>query len=390
MFYCSGGVAHRSACPPNTFALPGSNASSACTSAVFLEVVVLLPMRQTEFTIEKKALFAQALAESCKISKEMVQVLRVDSSRRTSGNSINIFSDVAAADRAEAELLRSRANTENLNIYLAEMGLPQGAVSSVELRSSYESSLLPIDLIVGVVVAGVSCLVLVITMIFCLSRKKPETEDEKALRLKISELRALFNTTQSDGFFFSSERLPLGTRRECVNFLHKSWFDAAARLGLLQDFEVRHFDSLSTCLEGYKVQYDALSSWILDIATFLIRPNISIHNSGEMFGGGLSNLTLHQRFDFFLTKVNKCHIWTNDRGELFGRLKSVAQELMKEVVTLCDLRIEELRMEPKGEELFSLKTYDVDGWQQYVQRDVSLDTRYHRTNRYETCTPVCL
>ena len=380
MFYCIGGLARRSACPPFTFSKSGSNVSSACIFVDFLEVTVLLPMRQTDFTLEKKALFAQALAASCKISQDLVQVLRVDSSRRAFGNSIIINSDIAAADKDEAEVLRSRANTENLNTHLAEMGLPQGTVSSVKLRSRNQKSSFPIDLLVGVIVAGIFCLVLATAMIFFLNRKSPESEEEKALRLKISELRALFHTSQRDGFFFSSERLPLGTRREGVNFLHKSWFDAAAKLGLLQDFEVRHFDALSTCLEGYNTQIDALSAWILEIATFLIRPNVLINNSGETCWDSLSSLTLHERFEFFQTKVSKCQIWTNCEGALFGRLKSKAQELMKEVVALCDLRIEELKMEPRGNELFSLKTYDVDGWQRFVSGATSLNSRYHRSD----------
>jgi hypothetical protein len=381
-FYCIGGLTHRSACPPSTFSLPGSNVSTACTAAVFLEVAVLLPMRVSEFTAEKKALFAQALANACEISKDLVQVLRVDSSRRTAGNSIDVYSEIVAADRDEAEILSSRASTENLNQHLAAMGLPQGAVSSVILLFSDQNSSLPTGLIIGVIIAGAIFLGLIITIFYFLYRKAPESEEDKVFRLKISELRVLFHTSPSDGFFFNSERLPLGTRRESVNFLHKSWFEAAVRLGLLQDFEIRHFDSLSTSLEGHAAQNDALSTWVLEIATFLIRPSVVTNNSEESFGGGLSNLTLHERFDFFLTKVSKCQIWTNGGGALFGQLKSIAQELMKEVVMLCEIRTEELRMEPRGKELFSLKTYDVDGWQQCLQKEASLGTRYRRKHIY--------
>jgi hypothetical protein len=369
MAYCVGGNEHFNACPSDTFSFPGSNVSTACMPAVFVEISVLLPMRKIEFTVEKKELYMQALAAACNTVRERVRILRLDSGDRLTGNSVLILSDIAALDSNAAEMINSRANTANLNQQLAEKGLPQGALTSVKVLSSSGQG--NSAMIIGVSIAGIIGLVLTVMGVISLKRKVPESEDEKAFRLKMSELRDLFCISPSHGFFFSAEHLPMGTRRERIHFLHKSWLEAAARLGLLQDFEVQHFDALSTCLEGHSKQKEALSTWVLNIAIFLIRPNILINSSGEGLGGGLGNLTLNERFDFFLRKVSKCNIWTYSGGGLFVQLKSMARELMDEVATLCDLRTEDLLREPGGEDLMALETIDYGDWQQALPEQIS-------------------
>jgi hypothetical protein len=373
-FYCVGGVAHRSACPQYTYAVPGAKSLSECTPAAFLEVAVLLPMRQTEFTTEKQDLLVQALAAACSTNTTAVRVLRVDSSTRSASNSIRVISEIAAIDSDAAAQLGSKINTDNLNEQLAAVGLPQGAVSYYKVVAGSDSSYqLPLAVIIGSVFAGLAGLAL--AGYFVLRHKAPESRDERALRRKIAELRTLFKITPGDGFYLSVEVLPLGARREHVSFLHNNWLEAAARLGLLQDFDVRHFDSLCTSLEGYSVQNTALCTWLLEIATFLIRPDVASLQSKNELDEGLSNLTVRERFNYFLTNVSKCQVWMSERGALFSKLKEVAQELMAEVATLCDLRTEEMRHEPGGDTLFALET---------IRPDVGLSQQHKQPKRAMT------
>jgi hypothetical protein len=376
-FYCLGGATQRSACLQFTYSLPGATSASACFPAVFVQIKFLIPMREAEVNLETKALISQAIAAACGAVPAMVRILQVLATRRTPGNSVEIVSDIAAADAAAADALRARLTTDSLNEQFASAGLPQGALISVTTISpNAVNTAVSASTIIGAVIGSCIAIGLVIVSVIVslrLTQKTPETADEKAIRLKIRELRDRFGINPRDGFYLTTESVPLGISREKVTFLHRTWLEAAARLGLMQDFEVRHFDSLCTGLDtaewvgalnasksevqdmsSRNPQTQALSSWILEIAEFLITPDILKQEAdGDSESVGLSSLTARERFNYFLNKVCRCQIWSEKGDLLFVQLKGIAQRLMDEIAALCDQRTEELQAEPFAADLFS-------------------------------------
>jgi hypothetical protein len=383
-FYCLGGTTQRSACLQFTYSRPGATSSSACFPAVFVEIKILIPMREDEVTLETKLLISQAIATACGAVPAMVRIMQVLATRRSSGNSVVIVSDIAAADASAAEALRVKLTTDSLNEQFASAGLPQGALISVTtIYPNAVNTALAVSAstIIGAVIGSCIAIGLVIVLVIVslrLTQKTPETEDEKAVRLKIRELRDRFGINPREGFYLTTESVPLGISREKVTFLHRTWLEAAARLGLMQDFEVRHFDSLCTSLDtaervgalnsskskvqelsSQNPQTQALSSWILEIAEFLITPDLQTQEEG---GGsesvdfstlGLSTLTARERFHYFLNKVCKCQIWSEKGDLLFVQLRGIAQRIMDEIAARCDRRTEELQAEPFTADLFS-------------------------------------
>ena len=72
---------------------------------------------------------------------------------------------------------------------------------------------------------------------------KVEDESDRLLRAKMAELRARFRITQPDGFVLSSDPPPAWWRPRYIQaggvvYLHKSGLEAAARLGLWEDFDI--------------------------------------------------------------------------------------------------------------------------------------------------------
>ena len=72
---------------------------------------------------------------------------------------------------------------------------------------------------------------------------KVEDESDRLLRAKMAELRARFRITQPDGFVLSSDPPPAWWRPRYMRaggvvYLHKSGLEAAARLGLWEDFDI--------------------------------------------------------------------------------------------------------------------------------------------------------
>ena len=131
--------------------------------------------------------------------------------------------------------------------------------------------------------------------------------------------------------------------------MQKSHAEAAARLSMLMDFDPNQFDAFCLCLEGEvggfsisslfsmssmrnrgfkrSQQYDLLCEWILEIGTFLMRPEeVGLHASLH-YATGSTNLEtalrVEQRFPFLVQKVLKVRVWEDSEYALFRRVQVV-------------------------------------------------------------------
>ena len=175
--------------------------------------------------------------------------------------------------------------------------------------------------------------------------RKHETDEERALRLKVVAIRNELHLRAKDGFYLTSERPSFFHRGDEAVFCRRSHVEAAARLALGQDFEVHLFDAFCLELEGdracsSKNRVEAVRQWLLNISVALISPDPP----------ELASL----RFKFFIQKVAKARIWLDDDG-LFAALQNKAHCLLQAISLDCELRYQELCQEPGGAELVSFQ-----------------------------------
>ncbi len=194
-----------------------------------------------------------------------------------------------------------------------------------------------------------------------------------------------------DGFVLTSESPPFWYRRDRTVFILSSEIEAAARLALRMDFDVRSFDAFCHCVEYSPFtlkkdspspakegspQYNALCDWILAQCRKLIEPPILKSNrmalypshhwpsqsieSDEVtvdiegvqpdsrYGGDAREL-----FMYFRLQVSRARIWQDHGQALFLRLKAVASEYMEQIAPMCDARFEDLCLESNAADLLN-------------------------------------
>ena len=176
-------------------------------------------------------------------------------------------------------------------------------------------------------------------------------------------------------------------RRDRTVFILNGEIEAAARLAMHIDFDLRAFDAFCHCIEysPYTLQrdspaptkegspqYEALCDWLLGVCRELIEPpmlqarhkslrrasastfsgddslDIESGGAGSGYGAGA-----RERFAFFRQRVLKARIW-QDRGQtLFRRLRLAATQYMDQIEPMCDARYQVLCSEPGAMELLS-------------------------------------
>ena len=191
-----------------------------------------------------------------------------------------------------------------------------------------------------------------------MSRRQHEPPEERQLKKAVANLRIKLCITAADGFFLTSERskgrfavFSTWHRRQPVN-LRRSFVEAAAKLSMLEDFDVHQFDAFCICLrcntgedESSEISaetpagaYSALCNWLLDISRNLITPAILTQRESE---GNVNlsfadrkrdlainqhhNMTFNKRFSFFQQHICRARVWSDMGGSLFQRLKMVAK-----------------------------------------------------------------
>jgi len=140
-FYCVGGVTGSSACPSATFSFPGANSSASCLPAVFVEVVVSLPLAANNFTMAVRDKFRTGLAMAANVDSGRVSIAGVvESVRRSTSLSMQVTSNIAADNAQAAESISSGIKPSDLNSMLSAEGLPSATLQAVTVKVSSAQS----------------------------------------------------------------------------------------------------------------------------------------------------------------------------------------------------------------------------------------------------------
>ncbi len=357
-YYCSGGSLVPTPCPTSSFALTGSNSSSACTFAVFVIIMVTIQMPESNFTSSLQRKYVTALGLASKSAAERISILSVSSAakaRRMESGQTRVESEIAAMDVSSARDISNHLDISTLNFELSAQGLPAASLNSITvLASSLQSTNTQQWVIALSVVSVVVALLLAVLVYLRIFHQKVLLTDDSDLMLKITDIRQRLSLMPKDGFFLNSEKKNFWNTGKEVSFLRLSNLEAAGRMALFCDFDIMNFDAfcLSLYLElhdGNKKRYQALCQWILELSEKLINPVTFQQDQHSQVGC----TTVDGRFRFFVQKVGKVRIWIDD-DELFLRLKDKAQLFMDQIAIKCDLRYRELCNEPRGQELVSL------------------------------------
>mmetsp|Transcript_4921 Transcript_4921/g.10911 ORF Transcript_4921/g.10911 Transcript_4921/m.10911 type:complete len:912 (+) Transcript_4921:5124-7859(+) len=358
-FYCPGAASSRLPCPEGSFSPSGSGALRACVAVVLVEVVVALPLSSLDFDSSKQGGFVAALAYTCEVPVDHVTITSISQSRQRAENSITVATEVATKDAASAEAATKNLQEKKFLRELENQGLTGGKIVSSTIKVISTQGTSP-WLSAGVGLAVGTLLLLIGIISFVISRRRSQPPEERQLKTAVAELRTRLCITAADGFMLTSERSRSASAvcehlRQPV-IIQRSFVEAAARLSLFQDFDIHQFDAFCICLQcssggdentanSVPPAYYALCDWLLEICRTLIKP--ALEDLGEAEGkGSITNnkcdLSNEERFPYFLKRVCKARVWTDMGGNLFQRLRQIAQEQMNIISQLCNERYMDL------------------------------------------------
>ena len=139
-FFCVGGTSSPTSCKISYFSAPGASSVQDCTPAVFVTILVSLPVSSSNFSDQVKFNFRQALASTANVKIERVVVVVISQERRTSGFSVTISCEIAAENSESAATVANSLKQTNLNNNLVSVGLPMGNVLSIQVLDAAQSS----------------------------------------------------------------------------------------------------------------------------------------------------------------------------------------------------------------------------------------------------------
>ena len=266
-----------------------------------------------------------------------------------------------------------------LNDALVALGLPEGQIlkistgdSVILVTSNWNSG--------GVAGVVIAFLVLVAgVLVAWLKNHKNESDDERLLRPAIEALRKRLGICRQDGFYLSYEAGPLWHRRKRFSCILRNEIEAAARLSLTQDFDVKSFNAFCHCIEyssfsmkgesrfslkgggaeqPMSQQYNVLCDWLLEISRNLIEPEILTRwRDGKLSAAQAADKDLEsgmleserqgaakQQFVYFKKRVAQVRLWMDHDRLLWHRLKRVAMDYMGEIARICDMRFDPRRL----------------------------------------------
>lgn len=155
-YICLGGSSGRQPCPEGTFSPPGSNISIQCAKAIFVAIVLRLPILLAEFDAELQNKFKSALSLTAGISTSRVSIVTFYAARRSELSSLLINSEIAADDVSAATAVSHQITQAALNAHLKDFGLPQGILTSVIITNADPQTSDPVSLsaVAGSAVGG--------------------------------------------------------------------------------------------------------------------------------------------------------------------------------------------------------------------------------------------
>jgi hypothetical protein len=367
LFYCTGGGAAKLPCPQDMFSPAGSNSSSQCVSSALVTFIVLLSISMQGFDTVVQEKFILSVSEATRMATNQVIIVSVTpwSTRRKVG--VQIQTKVAVTDKRMVNTVVSNLNQVTLNDALHANGLPSGQIQKVSVGNDV---IVVISGLSAGEVAGIVFVFLILVVGVMVVRQlwlrynRNESDDERQLRLEIIALRKRLGLCKHDGFYLSYEAGPLWRRRDQTVFIQRNEMEAAARLSLLQDFDVKSFDAFCHCIEySYLVlhrglaeeaklslnQYEELCDWLLETCRILIEPaalnrlrSCQQRAANDDLEKGVKGQVERLHFMYFKRCVAQARVWTNHNRRLWHRLKRIAMDYMDQISILCDSRFAQL------------------------------------------------
>ena len=245
-YFCLGGASSPQACPLQEFSLPGANSSIFCVQAVFITVIVSIPMSRENFTALMANEMQSALALTAAVSPGRVVVVSISVGKRGAAASIEVSLDIAADDVKTALTISQRIVPSVLYQNLALHGLSQTSLISVSVAAAtdFSSEISSLAVMVGSIAGGVTMFAV---LAFLLFRHGAESEEERQLRHAAEYLRFRLGITTKDGYLLNTETAfglssffwcLFGTSSascgEGQKILQRSYLNAAAQLSMLQ------------------------------------------------------------------------------------------------------------------------------------------------------------
>ena len=198
--FCLGGSSPSIQCSVGYYAVPGSNSSSACKAAVFVIIVISLPMSRSNFTEAEMARLETAIATAASISVENVFVAAAIQGRRVGSPSIQVTAEIAAINSDSAESIVSKLDSSILTQCLTAQGFPESSLQSVTISTS--SPVANQGALITIIVAAIVAILIILSSCgaFLLLRKI-ESEDDRLLRRSVDLLRVNLRITTQDGYY---------------------------------------------------------------------------------------------------------------------------------------------------------------------------------------------
>ncbi len=201
------------------------------------------------------------------------------------------------------------------------------------------------------------------------------SREDKLHYVKAAELRAKLGITMRGRVILSTERVPIWLNPRTFTVLQAENFDAAVRLdGFRDDFDIKQVDGFCIALRG-SACYGNICDWILQICRCLLNPadneqeessqhsrppsqsswtqnfTHKIADDANSFSDWLRLSKQEDRMMYFRKRVCKLQILRENNNALFKQLKSIVDELMVKIGSLCKERFEQILSEAMGNEL---------------------------------------
>jgi hypothetical protein len=250
-YYCSGGAAPATKCPPRTLSEPKASSKEACWKADFVSLTVNLPLLESVFDNIKQAGFKQAIASSAGVNVSYVEIISLaqTSARRQKPRALALDVEiVVGSTEGTARNIVNKLQQDTINQNLQLNGLPPGKVTKSPTVIRDEGISLRSELTIGLIVAGVvvgAAMVGVYTL-FKFSIKPRSDEEAEQFEQDCNRLRKRLKLTKQDGYILSSENNMWASSKSVV--IPKAQMDSLVRLSRLEPFDTHVFDAFCVVL----------------------------------------------------------------------------------------------------------------------------------------------
>eukprot|EP00960_Hanusia_phi_P015858 467414-Hanusia_phi.AAC.1 len=171
---------------------------------------------------------------------------------------------LVTASTSSSESVNHLVNSQlTLDLWIKETAVFPENVSFSPCPASQNQGLSTKDILLYIVLPVLSLLVCLFASFFSLwffyLRRKShlQSEEERQIHKKIHELRLRLRLHVKDGYLLTGERMPMFSRWKGVRYhtIDKRFLEAAARLSMLHDFDVVHFNGLYSRLSNIAMEF---------------------------------------------------------------------------------------------------------------------------------------